>query len=540
MMTPPVLPMVTSTLGTPTLLELAGLKLPPGLPVLLSAALGVKALGLLDLNVLHDYAHGNQIGKTGIYWKGRKPTSGDLTDVLPQLVQDDQIGPSMEAEVNALFGKEPDWDALLGGNSLDTKAEIPAALTAWQQESRLNDILRDAARARWWAGRLVMRVSVPDDYAEQIKTTPPKTLDEALELIYVESLDPRHAGPLIDAHGRTIGYWNRYVQKDADGQDATYVELYTRDTVHRFLQGTAGALTPLPDFEADNPMASVGTTRRPTFLMFHADRDGGSSITLSARDAQDRLNVVTTYKGRNDEQTGYRQFIVSNAEPPTDPSGKPAAYQMGPGVVVNLKGLTVVPEDISETNMPSRLTPKWEVVDPLNPADYHIPSMDDWIKRILDKFDQTWRIDGEARSGVSGESKRQSRKPFERRVAFASQDIGSALAWALKAALMLAGMMIGPAKQAEYQDVTFTPKLTLDVDAANLEELKVKLLMWQAGGLSLDAMLESTPGVTDVAMEKGRIEEDRATNPLTVNREEALKKLLDAGAQTIDQNPVSA
>lgn len=62
-----------------------------------------------------------------------------------------------------------------------------------------------------------------------------------------------------------------------------------------------------------------------------------------------------------------------------------------------------------------------------------------------------------------------------------------------------------------------------DVDAANLEELRVKLSMWQAGALTLVALLESTPGVTDAAKEAASIEQESA--PAAQARQEALSRL---------------
>jgi hypothetical protein len=522
-LTAPALPAVSGTMAvTTSLISAREFGLPAALPGLLSAALNQKTT---DLDMLYDYAHDNQIGKNGQYWKGRKPADNNLQDALPQLVQDDQIGPSQEREVDAQFAKDPEWEAQEDGETYED-VDVVSPMTDWHREAGLTAVLKDAARARWWAARMVGRVYIPEEYAEQLESTP-KTLESILELIHVESVDPRHGGPVLDAHKRVLGYWNRYGQT-VNGEKVTIVELYTPDRFLVFQQGVGGTLTHLRERDADSPFKGIGTARRAEYLMWHADRDGGSSITRSVRDAQDRLNVVATYMGRNDEQTGYRQFIVSNAEQPVTPEGKPAAYQMGPGVVVNLKGLTIDAVKTAVGERPQRHTPTWEIVDPLNPEAYHIPSINQWKRSLLEKLDQLWTLNPETQ--VSGESKRQSRKPFDKRVTFASQDTGGFLAWALRAALMLAAQVLQ--KTSDYQGITFLPKLYLDVDAVNLEELRVKLAMWQAGALKLTTLLEATPGVADAAAEAQDLE-DGGGSPDSQAQQAALDRLVnpDAGAQ---------
>lgn len=518
-MTPPALPAVGGGMLFTTL-DLQALderrRPSPAFVALLTAALTNKST---DLDVLYDYTHDQQIGKTGQYWKGRKPASGQLTDVLPQLVQDDQIGPAMAREVDSQFAKDPEWDAMRGGKKIAPEDELVQAMTTWHTDANLTAAVKDAARNRWWAGQMVGRVYIPDDYAEDLKRRPPITLAAALEFVHVEAVDPRQGGPLVNAHGRTLGYWNRYAVGDG-AQKATHIELYTPKTFVRLKQTAGGVAQVIPDSEADSPFQDAEGRRRPEFLMWHSDRDGGSAVTRSVRDFQDRLNVVSTYHGRNDEQTGYRQFIVSNAEDPTTPEGKPAAYQMGPGVVVSLRGLTVDALTYGENDQPKRLTPSWEVVDPLNPEEFHIPSSAKWEKGILGKLDQLWTLNPE--SQVSGESKRQSRKPFDKRVTFGAQDSGAFIAWALRAALMLAAQLLR--QQARYQDVTFIPKMFLDIDAVNLEELRVKLTMWQAGALQLVTLLEATPGVSDAAAEAEALAQGGGS-PEEQARLEALKRL---------------
>lgn len=520
-------PAVASTIAVTAQLAAADEYLTPPLARALASSTATDA----DLAWRYAYAHEDQYGEAGEGWKGRRPAdSVDLDDFLDMLVMDDQIGPALGREVDAQFAKDPEWDATQGKAKLDTGHEVITALTEWHREAGLTGAASEAARARLWAGRMVGRVYVPSEYSDRLLPTAtdrPTTLAEALELVHVQAVDPREGGPIEDAHGRVLGYWYRYKRTPDGGQEQTVLEVHTAQHVLTYLQDSAGTLTLDGETPADSPFYDAKgpqRARRAEYLMWHADRQGGSAITRSIRDAQDRLNVVNTYMGRNDDQTGYRQFIVSNAEQPKNKKGEFVPFPMGPGIALNVRGLKKPRTSTGLTGAADedRHTPTWEIVEPLNPEQYHIPSINRWKGSLLEKLDQLWTLTPDVQ--VSGESKRQSRKPFDRRVAFGAQDTGGFLAWALRSALMLAGQILRRA--SEYREVTFQPKLYLDVDAINLDELRVKLQMWQAGALTLVSLLESTPGVTDAAKEAKAVDQGEGTSNEAQAKKDALDKLV--------------
>lgn len=529
---PQIMPPVTSTIVvTATLLNTDGVTELLDAPTTraLTAALNDRDR---ELDWRHDYSHDQQLGQTGENWKGRKPADGQEGEFLDMLVVNDQIGPAMGREVSDQFAKDPEWDATQGKSKLDEKHEVVTALTDWHKEAGLTAVAKEAAAARFWAGRILGRVYVPDEYGDRLTGAgAPRTLAEALDLIHVQAVDPREGGPVEDRHGRVLGYWYRYARDTGDtDRPQSVVEVHTPTQVLPFLE-VDGKLTPLEDEIADSPFhdpQQPQRARRAEYLMWHADREGGSAITRTARDSQDRLTVLVTYHARNDDQTGYRQLIVTNAEQPKNSKGQPVAFPMGPGIALNIRGLKKPKsgrDSLSGSEEPDRHTPTVDVVEPLNPAEFHIPSEDAWKRRVLEVFDQAYTLTPEVQ--VSGESKRQSRKPYDRRVSFAAQDAGMFIAWALRAALMLAGQILGKAK--EYRDITFQPKMYLDVDAVNLEELRVKLQMWESGALTLVSLLEATPGVTDAAKEAGRLtgegEGKDGPTPPTDPKKEALERL---------------
>lgn len=521
---PQIMPAVSSVVVVTAALATAQLAEELGDPATARALTAALARREGELDWRYNYAHDRQLESVAD-WRGRQPGPGDEENFMRMLVVDDQIAPALAREVDAQFAKDPEWDAVLNDAKLDNKHEVVQALTEWHAEAGLTGTAKEVALTRLWAGRAVGRVYIPDEYAERLATRPPTTLAEVLELIHVQAVDPREGGPIEDGHRRVLGYWYRY-QDDQDGETRSIVEVHTPARVLTYLESNEG-LRLLG--EADNPHhdpQQPQRLRRAEYLMWHLDRDGGSALTRSVRDAQDRLNVVQTYKGRNDDQTGYRQFITSNAEQPKDRQGNPVPFPMGPGIALNIIGMPIDAIKHSADSRPQRHVPGWEVVDPLDPEQFHHPSAAGWTRSLLNKLDQGWVLD--AALNTSAVSKRESRKPFERRVAFAAQDVALFIAWALRAALMLAGQVLG--RTAEFSGVTFQPKMYVDVDAVNLEELRVKLQMWQAGALTLTSLLEVTPGVSDAAKEVKALEEGGAALPVSEEQRRQLQDLVGGNA----------
>lgn len=489
----------------------------PDLLRLLTARLQDRQPGL---NRLALYASGQTLGVSGSFWKGRRGKGGDLTTIQASLVQNDQIGPALARIVDAQLDRDPDWQALDGavtllgttdelpeGNAQVQPSEVVDAMSTWHTESRLLGALKAAAHTYQWAGRMVGRVYVPDDYRALIEARTEWSLDSALELVHVQAVDPRDGGPLTDAHGRTLGYFFAYSVTDPVTRTVTrYVELHTPEAVQLLQRVGTSGLNPVGE-AVPNPMHDprVIGSRRFEFLMFHADRLGGTALTPSALDAQDRLNVAETYMGRNDDLSGFRVIVTGNAEEPVDDAGKPTTWKYAPDVVISLLG---IPKDDRETPQDGgRETPTFQVVDPLDPSVYSIPSINHWRRGVLAAFDQEWVGEGEL--AVSGESKRVSRKPFDKRVVFASVDTGAFMAWALRAALKLAASIVGDARLREVAGVRFRPRMYLDVNSSNLAEYTAKLTALQQGALDLESVLEATPGITDVSSVKARILAER-------------------------------
>ncbi|MFK7601878.1 hypothetical protein ACI3L1_06665 [Deinococcus sp. SM5_A1] len=473
------------------------------------------------LNRLALYASGQTLGINGSFWKGRKGKGGDLADVVSALVQNDQISPCIERIVGAQLDRDPEWQAMDGAVSLlattDELPDDPGAnvqpseivdvMTDWHDEAALLDETRKAAASYQWAGRMVGRVYIPDDYQDVIDARSEWTLADALELVHVQAVDPRDGGPLIDGHGRVQGYFFAYSVVDLVRRTTLrYVQLHTPAEVQLYQRVGNSALIPVDD-PIPSPVAdaSIVGSRRHEYLMFHADRLGGTAITPSITDSQDRLNVSETYFARNDDMTGFRMIVAANAEDPVDLDGKPTRWKSGPDVVISLLGIPK--DDRVNAENGGRETPTMLIVDPLDPTSYSIPSVNHWERNVRGGFDQAWTLDQE--KAVSGESQRVTRKPFDKRVIFASPASAAFMAWALRAAVRLAASIVGKEAQNETQDIRFKPRMYLEVDSKNLEEFTVKLAAYEKGALDLESVLEATPGITDVSSVKARVQAEK-------------------------------
>ncbi|NJK45830.1 MAG: hypothetical protein HC933_17575, partial [Pleurocapsa sp. SU_196_0] len=210
------------------------------------------------------------------------------------------------------------------------------------------------------------------------------------------------------------------------------------------------------------------------------------------------LNESWTNLKRNDQLAGYRSIITTNAEDPTDDNGKPIPWTFGPARVQSLQGVIARGD---EANPEAIATPGVIVVDPVNPLESSIPTITTLVEAILEQLDQLWTRSSS--QNVSGESKRESRKAFDKRVIETAGGLVRALQWALETALALAATVNN--RRDPYARYRINPKLFLDVERGNLELFKALLTGYERNVVSLEALVLANPGVEDAAAELQRL-----------------------------------
>jgi hypothetical protein len=241
-------------------------------------------------------------------------------------------------------------------------------------------------------------------------------------------------------------------------------------------------------------------------MLLETRRIGGSLLTTSLLDRQDSLNESWTNLKRNDQLAGYRSIITTNAEDPTDDDGNPIPWTFGPARVQSLQGVLTkgdseVPEGIA--------TPGVIVVDPVNPLESSIPTIAKLEESLLKTLDQLWTQSGV--QATSGESKRESRKAFDKRVIEGSTLVIRATQWSLETALALAANLEG--QPDRYDVIRVHPKLFLDVERGNLELFKTLITGYERNVVSLETLVLANPGVEDAAAELQRLQAPQRLTP---------------------------
>ncbi len=193
------------------------------------------------------------VGDTGIYWRGRRPKSGDFKEIEKLIVEADQISPCLNTQRGGIIGKDFEWSAVIPGGTTNENGEevdlaadhegampelreASAAMSSWHRESGLHNAAKQIENARQWGGLSTFRVYIPDVWQDVAYQGSCDTLEEALELIHVQALDKLQAGPVEDEHGREVGYFYRWSDRE-DGLLVNHVELHTPRYIYR-LQAT--------------------------------------------------------------------------------------------------------------------------------------------------------------------------------------------------------------------------------------------------------------------------------------------------------------
>ncbi|KEF35483.1 hypothetical protein RDMS_01635 [Deinococcus sp. RL] len=457
------------------------------------------------------FARGDYVGENYAYWTGLIPKSEEAkTEWAKTIVTEDVIGPCLNRIVGGMLGRDWEWTLCVGGDeALTPDEERVAALTVWHREADAWGALKELAYGVLALGRGSLRVYIPAAYAEEAEQGRVTDLAAALERIHVmfvpaaPSADLGDGGAIRDEYGREVGYFYRYAYTPpGETKSETRIEVHTPQEVGVFkLEGgkfeAVGQTVP-------NPLYDPALSRRPRFLMLEVSRDGGSTITQSAADLASDLCVTLTNRRRNSDLGGHRQYVTIDAQDPEDEQGNPMPYTFGPRSVASIKSVTV---DAAGMALQSPMKASVQVFDPVQPAVF-LEHAADTRRSLHAHFDQLWALVGE--SNLSGESRRESRMTFDMRLRTEAEPLNRAAKWLIETVLRLAAAMLG--KPALAEGVTCQPQLFLNTtptDMATFTELRNAHL---AGQYPLEALLEQTPGVVDVAQTLAQLEAERASN----------------------------
>lgn len=456
----------------------------------------------------------DQVGPNLEYWMGLTPAdSAKFDDFKKQIVTENLIGPAIQRYVSGMLGKDWEWTLTPPeGDPLPPEDERVAALAAWHRDADAWGALKELAFGVMALGRGSLRVYIPAVYGSDenpVTAGSVATYPEALELIHVMFVpatadESRGEGAALrDEYGRERAYYFLYSVPTEDGKSETRLELQTPEEIGLFKVDGDKYLpigAPVP-----NPFYDPAIKRRPRFLMCEARRDGGSMVTQTAIDLQNDYNVTLSNRRRNGDLGGHRQYAMIDGQDPEDDAGNAVPFAMGPRSVVSVKSLMA---DADGNALATPLKASLQVFDPINVSIFN-DHASATKTALLNYYDQLWTVQGEG--NLSGESRRESRTAFEKRVALEAEPFTRAGGWLIQTVLSMAAWLVG--KPNDALGVQGMARLFLDSQPTDLETLRVLMQAEGAGQLDLETLMESMPVNTDATVLLERVKAGRAENP---------------------------
>lgn len=464
----------------------------------------------------------DQAGPNLEYWVGLLPAdTSKYDDFRKTIVTENIIGPALNRFVAGMLGRDWEWSLKPPeADPLDVEDERVAALSAWHKDADAWGAMKDLAFGVMALGRGSLRVYIPAVYGTDespVTAGSVATYPEALELIHVmfvpATADPEkgEGGAIRDEYGREVAYYYLYSVPTEDNKTETRLELHTPEEVGLFkVDGDKYEAigSPVP-----NPFYDPAIKRRPRFLMREASRDGGSVVTQTAVDLQNDYNVVLSNRRKNSDVGGHRQYVTIDAQDPTDDQGNPVPYSFGPRVVAAIKSLFA---DMNGQPLPSPTKASVQVFDPVPVAIFN-DHAEATKKALLGYYDQLWTVIGEA--NISGESRRESRASYEKRVALEAEPVIRTAGWLIETVGMMAAWLVG--KPQDMEGFTASARFFLDSQPTDLTTYQALLSAYNAGALDLETLADATPVSSDAGMLMERIVGSRASNPGLLNTSRA-------------------
>lgn len=447
----------------------------------------------LSLAVRKDYATGEQFGAGGRYWRGRKPLATDgITDIERVFAQDDKIKPSLEAVVDGVLSRDPDWrlETLEGGDPGAALEEAGRLLNDWDTRSGLHEDFKEAKFAEQWAGAAYLRMYFPDDGVD-LRVGDLADEEEALRGIRVMSVDALSGGALRDEHERIVGYYYLFEERVSKNETESRVEFHERERVTIFSR-SGTSLTPVPGKVFANPLFRPGEPYDDrAFLMMELRRRRGSAITPGVRDAQDHLNASNTDLRQNGSLAGFPTWIFKNLQPISDSAVllegdviSKVGIEVGPGVTMELVGLELHDDG---GNTVGYATPDAERLEPIDP-EMTLREIRHWRSTLLSAFDRIWTE--QALIEVSGRSRQEARASWDKRLMGEAPTVVEAVKWAIGSAWYFAHFMVNGNPGPRFRVI---PRVYVDVAPANLDLYRALLEGYSANVASLTTLLQNTP-----------------------------------------------
>ena len=505
----------------------------------LTELMALAAAGQYPESETNRQLYGGDHWLEGDGWTGPRPDEGVTGEsTVMEAIERAFVSKNIVREVadrhtTGVVGREPSWaftTSRVDKDGIGTAAlssqddgrinEISQALTVWWDEKGLHDIFGQIVLTALLGHKAPLRFYIPPGLvtANGRLIDRPRTLEEALQYVFLHAPSPSQASVLIDP--KTMRKGAVYVWQDA--QDASRpVVGGVRSSVsdwHAEVVSLAGvgqdAITTIKEV-TDTGVQSTQQTAR----LFLGGRLTVNElrlpvmITEQVRKLQYMVNQSFTMAQQNSVLAGFLERTVLNGQMPghevedeTRPGRKrwvPDPLYVGAGAANFIAGFPIQDQGGNTTGYTS---PSMVYGQPVTPKTFE-ETVRMAYKAILEEVQQVHYLLA-AENYLSGDSRRQARADFDASLRRTAGRVNIVGRWVIETAVYMAhNLMQADRRQLTTIRGTFTTRV--DPGPATSEGIRSAIELFDSGNLDQVTTMEWS-GVDDPDMVIKRIEEDRA------------------------------
>lgn len=435
-----------------------------------------------------------------------------------------------ERHVDSVFGKVPSWNFLpLAAKAGDDEqadadplvAEIEAALVNWLDKRKAHQYLLQAAYEYAVCGVGMVRLFIPPGLlAEGVnggKAIPAGlSLEEALDLVYIEHIDPSRAGAGWDRNTMSEAafmHWDESVQIQTGTQTRMRTEL-------QYTERSAGGKKKLTTVKTWTLTQLDGTIQLDLGgeLLMRQMFNPHPLVTQQVMQMQKAANFALTAMGNNNANAGFLERIITNAQPPGQYVKKegsqkeefiPTAYKAGAGSTTWLQGHPISNDEGVTTGFTE---PKVVFRDPSSPEAYKA-SLDEYRQGIYLEVKQG-HVLAQGDGGISGASRIQMRADFEASLRDTKVEAEATYRWILGVLAKLGAIFSG--SPGKYDTLRVATKAAIDTGPLTDAERTAILEQYKEGVRSRESTMELL-GIEDPDAEWQRILGEQPDDKVTLD-----------------------
>lgn len=465
----------------------------------------------------------------GAGWVGPQPDKNDAVtwgNIRKFFVSRQVIGELVSRHVDAVLGDRPQWTVQVARPLEDDEEptaeeqtlidEAQAILEAfWDRRGAVTgdhdekvtpyDAMTHALANALYFRRGVLRLFIPARFLDDQGRIPPAKLAAALDVVYLQSLEPQEGTVTLDR--QTMEEAGVYIYK-AGNEDRAEVVYISEATTGEDDQQQPGGLTVfrvVAGREEEAEMAALDLGGRLTMYEVNVPL----LVTEQVRSLQAQLNMNLTMMGRNTVMAGFLERIILNGQLPFHVETDRETGQLI-RVEDELKtgaGTTNVIAGVEYTDAAGNkhlANPSVIYRDPV-PPDTFVKSETTLYGALLAEAKQTHAlISGDA--AASGESRIQARADFYNSLLPSAREVETALNWLLETVLKLAAVISGHSER--FDTLTVAVQARINTGPLTSDERRVIIEMVEKGILSHKTALGML-GIPDVDAELEQIAQEQ-------------------------------